>query len=230
MCLSKNSPAVWKDLVSRITSQSPDDLLSVSCTMCFIYRTIYDDEWVSVLTTASNQIALRRRCRFSNSSPICLMACEVVFARNCLNNDKLTQYAWKPTISYYGLWDCIGQTYFCAIIWRKTKYQKTLFFNCPRRRILLLEPCIISIGKATKHTCSSLSAPDEYVQVSLYVRAGVRTDLAFVLGSAARVDSVCDDELKVQKNICSNLKAMEGENWQHCLWQNPSHPPFIIRR
>lgn len=188
--------------------------------------------WVSVLTTVSNQIALRRHCRFSNSNPICLMACEIVFARNCANNDKLLQYARKPVISYYGLGDCIGQTYFRAIFWPKPNIGKTYFYCAggEKKVILLLEPCIISIGKATKHTRASLSTPDEYVRVSLYVCASVRTDLAFVLGSAGWVDSVCDDELKVQKNICSNLKAMEGENWQHCLWQNPSHPPFIIRR
>lgn len=184
--------------------------------------------WVSVLTTVSNQIALGEHYRFSNSNPICLMACEIVFARNCANNDKLLQYAWKPTISYYRLGDCIGQTCFCAILWRKPNIRKPYFY-CGGL-ILLLGPCIISIGKATKHTWASLSTPDEYVQVSLYVCASVRMDLAFVLSSAGWVDSVCDDELKVQKNICSNLKAMEGENWQHCLWQNPSHPPFIIRR
>lgn len=123
--------------------------------------------WVSVLTTVSNQIALRRHCRFSNSIPICLMACEIVFARNCANNGKLLQYAWNPTISYYRLRDCIRQTYFCAIFWRKPNIRKPYFFygaGGKKKVILLLEPCIISIGKATKHTWASLSRPCVYTR------------------------------------------------------------------
>lgn len=78
-------------------------------------------------------------------------------------SDKLVQYFDANPISENRIFYCAGRE---------------------KKVILLLEPCIISIGKATKHAWASLSTPDEYVQVSLCVRASVRTDLAFVLGSA----------------------------------------------